>query len=327
MKVLVTGANGFVGAMLCRKLLELKYEVYGLVRETSDLSLLQNLPVVKITGSLQDPESMRKAVQGIHTIYHVAAAVSDWGDLPWFRKNNVEGTRNLLDAAVEADVKRFVFISTAAVHAFLGGKNINEDAPQSPNPFPYCISKQEAERLVIQYHRDKMIDITIIRPGDVFGPGDRTSLLKMKDMLLQGRMLYLNGGKSLGAFTYVENLCDGIILAGTSPRAVGRSYIITDGYMLSWREYFQKLTRELDLPEPKISIPAWLAMFLAVTLESIHHIFRIKKRPLVTKYLVAHLRKDFHFSIQKARKELGFTPNIGVDEAIRRTAKWFRGYL
>ncbi len=324
MNVLVTGANGFVGAMLCRKLLDKNYNVYGLVRKTSDLTLLQDLPVKTITGSLQDPKTLRNAVYNIHTIYHVAAAVSDWGSLSWFRSINVDGTRALLGASIDAGATRFVLVSTVAVHAFLGNRNMDENSPQIPNPFPYGISKQEAEHLVLQYYKEKKIDVTIVRPGDVFGPGDRTSLLKMKDMLLKGQMLYLNGGRRLGAFTYVENLCAGIILAGTSKQAIGETYIITDGYQLTWREYFERLTIELNLPRHGLSIPAWLAMLIAVISETLHRLFGIKKRPLITRYLVAHLKKDFHFSIQKAMDELGYHPQISLDEAIHRTAKWFR---
>lgn len=326
MRVLVTGANGFVGAALCKKLIERGDKVVGLVRATSDLSLLESSPITKIIGHLDDLSSLEAAVENIQIVYHVAAAVSDWGSLAYFRSINVEGTRNLLNISKENGVRRFVFISTVAVHAFLGKHDMDENSPQSPNPFPYGISKQEAEKVVLSYQSPEF-ETTIVRPGDVFGPGDRTSLLKMKEMLLKGHMLLLDHGRTLGAFTYVENLVDGIILAGHHPKAPGETFIITDGIKLTWKSYFEQLTEALDLPAPRFSIPGWFAQIAASVLEMIYRILNFEGRPPVTRYLVAHLRHDVHFSIKKAESLLGYSPKISIENAIQRTADWFKGLM
>jgi nucleoside-diphosphate-sugar epimerase len=147
-RVLVTGANGFVGAALCRKLIERGDEVTGLVRKTSDLSSLENLSIRLVVGSLGAPTSLDEAVHDIEIVYHVAAAVSDWGTLKQFRRINVEGTRNLIEASVKAGVKRFVYVSSVAVHSFVDARDLDENAPQFPTPFPYAQSKREAESLV-----------------------------------------------------------------------------------------------------------------------------------------------------------------------------------
>ncbi|MCJ7811770.1 NAD-dependent epimerase/dehydratase family protein [bacterium] len=324
MNVLVTGANGFIGSILCKKLIERGDRVRGLVRKTSDLTLLEGIPVQKIVGSLDLPDSLNSAVIGIELVYHVASAVSDWGSLEMFRRVNVEGTRNLLTASTDAGVKRFVYVSSVAIHSFIGAQDMNEDSPQLPTPFPYCQTKRETEALVMDAHRHRQIIATIVRPGDVFGPGDRTSLLKMAKLLETGKMAYIGGGKSLGAFTYVENLADGIILAGILEKAAGQIYIITDGIRLTWREYFEKLTRALDVPELKWSVHPSIAYVLASVLEFVYHLFRIQSRPPITRYLITHLRKDFHFSIEKAHRELEYEPRVDIDEAIQRTAAWYR---
>lgn len=323
-RILVTGANGFVGAMLCRKLVERRNHVRGLVRKTSDLSLLQGIPIQYIVGSLEDPGSLKPAVQGIKLVYHVAAAVTDWGSLDYFRRVNVEGTRNLLEASVSEGVNRFIYVSSVAVHSFIGAQDMDENSPQLPTPFPYCQTKREAEALVMKYHNQGKINATIVRPGDIFGPGDRVSLLKMAKMLEAGKIAHVGGGKTLGAFTYVENLVHGLILAGTKKQAAGKTYIITDGIKLTWREYFEKLTKAVCLPAPKISVNANLALGMAMMLELFYRLFRIKARPLITRYLITHLRKDFHFSIDKARMELGYEPKVGIDDAIQRTAEWYK---
>ncbi len=323
-RVLVTGANGFVGATLCRKLVQRGDDVRGLVRQTSDLSLLEGTPVQRVIGSLEDQPSLVVATQDRDVVYHVAAAVTDWGTLEYFRRINVEGTRNLLEVATKNRTGRFVYVSSVAVHSFIGAQNMDELSPQLPTPFPYCQTKREAEALVLEYHRQGLIPVTIVRPGDVYGPGDRVALLRLATLLEKGRMAHIGGGKKLGAFTYVENLADGLILAGTSDSAVGETYVITDGVRLTWREYFDKLTSALDVPRPRLSVNPTLAYVAASMLEFVYRLFRVSQRPPITRYLVAHLSRDFHFSVDKARRELGYEPQIGVDEAVRRTADWYK---
>ncbi|MCD6117995.1 NAD-dependent epimerase/dehydratase family protein [bacterium] len=323
MKVLVTGANGFVGAALCRLLLQKKYKVRGLVRETSDLNLLNGISIEKVYGSLKDRESLKKAVDSVDIVFHVAAKVSDWGTFEDFRKVNVEGTRNLIEASISSRVKRFVLISSVAVHSFIGAENMNEDSPQLPTRYPYCQTKREAEALVMQYHKKGLIDVTIVRPGDVYGPGDRTSLLKMSKMLKSGTMGLIGRGRKLGAFVYVENLAYGIYLAGGKASAKGRVYVITDGVRMTWREYFDKLTSAIGVPGPRFSLNPVLAWFFAFVFEAGYNILKVKARPPLTLYLVDHLTHDFHFTINRAEKEIGYKPIFSTDEAIRRTAEWF----
>jgi len=324
MQTLVTGANGFVGAVLCRKLSKAGHRVRGMVRKTSDLSALEGASIEKVFGSLEDPESLEQAVKGCETVFHVAGAVSDYGSESYFRRVNVDGTRSILEAAVEAGVRRFVYISSAAVHSFTGARNMNEESPQLPTRFPYCQSKREAEKVVMQAHHQGRIEAVIIRPGDIYGPGDRVILLKMASLLEKGCMALVSGGRSLGAFTYVENLADGIVLAGTVKQAAGNTFVITDGIELTWKEYFDRLTDALEVPRVRIFVPAPAAWCVAVVLETLYRLFGIPGRPPVTRYLVVHLRGDFHFSIEKACRELGYVPRVGLDEAIRRTAGWYK---
>jgi nucleoside-diphosphate-sugar epimerase len=319
MRVLVTGANGFVGSHLCHKLLQRGDSVRGLIRKTSDLSLLDRIPIQRVTGSLSDPASLGRATRGIDTVYHVAAKVDDWGTRQDFERINVEGTRSLLAASLRNEVQRFVYVSSAAVHSFIDAQDMDENSPQLPTPFFYCQSKRAAEALVSSCD----IAATIVRPGDVYGPGDRTSLLKMSRLLETGRMPYLGRGDKLGAFTYVENLADGLILAGTSARAIGQAYVITDGIKLTWKGYLDKLCTALDVPAARFSISPSAAYAAASILEFTYRLLRLRQRPPITRYLVTHLNNDFCFRITKARRELGYEPHVGVDEAIRRTAEWY----
>jgi len=323
LEVLVTGANGFVGAALCRVLVREGYKVKGLIRKTSDLSLLAGLDVELVYGSLQDSDSLQAACRGVEIVYHVAAAVSDWGSFKYFRQINVEGTRNILDAAVAVKASRFVLVSSVAVHSFIDSRNMDEDSPQLITEYPYCLTKREAETLAMAYHQQGKIEVAIARPGDVWGPGDRTSLLKMAPLLEAGQMGYIGGGRKLGAFTYIENLAEGLFLAGIKPAAAGEAFILTDGVEVTWRSYFEKLTDELDVPKPKFSVPPAIAWAIATVMEGIFKFFKIKARPPLTRYLVDHMRCDTHFSIRKARDLLGYNPAISMDEGMIRTAEWY----
>ncbi|MBC7238211.1 MAG: NAD-dependent epimerase/dehydratase family protein, partial [Chloroflexi bacterium] len=221
MRALVTGANGFVGSALCRKLLQRGNRVRGLVRASSDLSLLGDLPIQLVPGDVRDPASLVEAMRGVDVVYHAAGAVSDWGPLEWFRQVNVYGTRNLLEAAASNGVRRVVYVSSVAVHNFIGAQDMDETSPQGPTPFPYSQSKREAEALALEYHQRGRVAVSIVRPGDIYGPGDRVALLRLAGLLRRGLLPYIDGGRALGAFTYVENLADGLILAGEIPAAEG----------------------------------------------------------------------------------------------------------
>ena len=324
MKVFVTGANGFVGSALCRKLVKRGDQVVGLVRKTSDLSLLEGINIQKVVGSLDDKFSYFQVLKDVVVVYHIASVVSDWGSWEYFRKTNVEGTGKLIEAAVENKVKRFVYVSSIVVHSHIDSCDLNEQSPQFDTPFPYVQTKRETEELVMSFHKEKKIEVVIVRPGDIYGPGDRVSLLKMAPMLEKGMMGYIGGGRTIGALTYVENLVDGLLLAGIKRQAAGEAFVITDGAKISWKEYFLALTRELNVPAPRFSLPPVIALIIAQCLEFLYRILHISQRPPLTRYLVTHLKGDFHFSIDKAKKILGYTPAIGFDQAIKETGEWYK---
>jgi nucleoside-diphosphate-sugar epimerase len=324
MHVLVTGANGLVGAALCRHLAARGDRVRGLVRPTSDLSSLLGVDVELVLGNLDDSASLRRAIRDVEVVYHAAAAVADWGAPEWFRRVNVDGTRRVLDAAIHQGVSRLVYVSSIAVHSFIGARDMDETAPQNPTIFPYSQSKREAEALALTYHRMGRIAVVIVRPGVVYGPWDRMILPRIAPLLRRGLLPYLDGGRTLGAFTYVENLAEGLALAGVADAAPGQAYVLTDGVELTWRSYLEGLADALGWPRPWLSIPSWLADPAASALEALYRRLSMQGRPLITKYLVEHLRHDVHFSIAKAKAELGYAPSVRVEEALERTAAWFR---
>jgi len=324
MRVFITGINGFIGSSLAARLVEDGEEVSGLVRKTSDLSLLQGLKVKLFTGDLSNRDILDRATQGVDVVYHLAGRASDWGAMEQFRKVNLEGTRNLLESSLKSQVKKFVFISSTAVHGFGGFKNATEDSPKTPTIFPYCITKREAEDLVNRFYREKGLPTIIIRPGNVFGPNDRAVFARMAERLEKGQMVYISRGKALTCPTYIENLVDAILLAASRNDTVGETFIITDGLEVTWKEYFDRIADKLGVRRPLFSIPYSLAYYAGTICEAILRLFGSKKPPIITRYRMAHAGKDYHFSIEKARTKLGYKPRVSLDKALERTVEWYR---
>jgi nucleoside-diphosphate-sugar epimerase len=324
MKAFITGINGFIGSNLAERLIADGEEVSGLVRKTSDLSFLKGLKVKLFFGDLSNRTLLDEATRGVDIVYHVAGLASDWGAIELFRKVNVEGTKNLLESSLNSGVKRFVFISSTAVHGFWGFRDATEDSPKVATIFPYCITKAEAEDLVNRFHREKGLPTLIIRPGNVFGPKDRTTFLKMAELLEKGQMVYINGGRPLTCPTYIENLIDAILLAVRRKDTVGETFIITDGLEITWKEYTDKIAEKLGVSRPHFSIPYPLAYSAGAICEAILKLFRSEKPPIITRYRIANAGKDYHFSIEKARTKLGYQPRVSLDEALERTVKWYK---
>lgn len=299
-------------------------EVSGLVRKTSDLSFLEGLTVKLFFGDLSNRALLDKVTQGVDVVYHVAGLASDWGSMELFRKINVEGTKNLLESSLKSEVKRFIFISSAAVHGFGGFQNATEESQKTATIFPYCITKMEAEDLVNRFHRERGLPTLIIRPGNVFGPKDRTTFVKMAELLEKRQMVYISRGRPLTCPTYVENLLDAILLAVNRKDTVGETFIITDGLKITWKEYFDKIAEKLGVRRPLFSIPYPIAYSAAAVCEAILKLLRSKRPPIITRYRIANAGKDYHFSIEKARAKLGYQPRVSLDEAMERTVKWYK---
>jgi len=322
-KVLITGANGFIGSHLVEKFLKEGHKVYGLVRPTSDLSLINDMEVSLKYGDITDYSSVEKALYDIDIVVHNAGLASDWGSLELFRKINLEGTRNVANAALANGVSRIVYMSSTAIHGF------NHSCPQSENDkknpvFNYGVSKLEAENWIMDFGDKNRIEVTSIRPGNVFGPRDHTFIEKYMKALVSGKIAYVNRGLSLTCPTYVENLVHGVVLASFNENAPGQAFIITDGLQVTWKQFTEAIADEMHLPHPKLTIPFRLSLFLAWLSEGIYKLAAASNAPLITKYRMYNAGTNYHFSIQKAKDILGFEPVVGLKKAIEKTVLWFQ---
>ncbi len=320
--ILVTGANGFIGSNLVKRLVENGNTVTSMVRKTSDLTFLERIDTQIIYGDINDTVSLEKAVQGIDKVYHVAGLAADWGPYEIFEKINLQGTKNIANIAYKNNIKKLIYISTVAFHGF-GKTNMTEESEVSKNLIPYSKTKYLAEKWLWKFSNETGMPVTAVRPGNVYGINDRTFISKYIDALLQGKFMEVNKGKSKTCPVYIENLIDIITLTGNEEKANGQAFIATDGLDIDWHTFNTKLADALKIKLPKASIPYSIAMPVARIYYGIHKTLGIKSEPFLTPYRINNGGKDYHFSIQKLNKYFDYKPKIDIDEAMHRTVKWY----
>jgi nucleoside-diphosphate-sugar epimerase len=315
LRAFVTGANGFLGANLVRRLAAEGWEVRGLVRSTSDLTYLAGVDVDRVRGDLDSKEILEDACRDVDVLFHVAGLSSDWGPYDAFHRANVEGTSNVLVAG--KGVPRIVHVSSAAVHGFSGYRDRRETDPTPPSRFPYVETKRVADAMALEHP-----NVVVVRPGNIFGRYDRITSVPMLKAMGSGWMGTIDGGRHLTCPTYVENLLDAMMILATA-EGVSGAYLVTDGLEITWKEYVDELASALGVKPPRLSLPRSVAHGIAWGMEGMYRIIRSKVPPPLTRYRVANAGRDYHFSIGKAREELGWSPRIGFPEACRRTVEWF----
>ena len=325
MKALVTGANGFIGSNVVKRLLDENIEVNVLVRKTSNLKFLEGLNVNWFYGDITDYHSIEPAVKGVDKVFHVAGLAADWGSYSKFEKINYKGTINVAKAAVAANVKRFIQISTVAFHGF-GKTNVKESDPPAKILIPYAQTKLMAEEWLWEYNKVVNMEITAVRPGNVFGINDRTFISKYIDAMLKGKFAEINHGRSKTCPVYIENLVDIIMLISKEPKAAGNAYFATDGLDITWHEFNQKLADKLQIKLNASSIPIGVAMTAAKIYYGIHSLLNLKSEPFLTPYRINNGGLDYHFSIQKLKNHFGYSPKVDLDEALTRTVLWYNQY-
>jgi nucleoside-diphosphate-sugar epimerase len=325
MNILVTGGNGFIGSNLVKKLLAEGHDVRCLVHRSRER--LENLPVTLIDGRLENASEWREQLRGVSLVFHLAARASDWGKREAFFRINAEGTKNLLEAAESTGVKRFVFLSSLAVHSFTGHVDADEQTPANQIRYPYGASKVVAERFVREAKDRGKMECVIVRPGLViFGPEDTTSFVHMAPLLEKGRWTHVAGGRPLLCYSYVENLVHGLLLAGIHPAASGETFVITDDLKISWREFVSAVISAFGVPERILSVPIPVARAAGCVLEWACNLFGKADPPPITDYRTALVSRDLHFTCGKAKKVLGYHPPIEFKEGLRRTVEWYHRY-
>ena len=318
--VFITGATGLVGSHVAEEAVRRGCRVRALVRPTSDSRWLDQLGVEKVLGDLEDPAALAEGVAGAEWVFNCAAKVGDWGTLEEFRRLNVDALRLLLETASnEPRLRRFVHVSSLGVYEGRDHFQTDEQVPPAADSLDaYTRSKTEAEALVLAYHRDRGLPATIVRPGFIYGERDRTVIPKLLTNLRRGTFAYFGSGDQKLNCIYVKNLVHGLYLAAENPAAVGEVFNLTDGEPVTKRQFVSAVAQHAGLQPPSRHIPLPLARVLATIVEGIAKLRGAKNPPIINKARYKFLGLNLDFSIEKARRVLGYAPPYPFEQAIEQ---------
>ena len=321
MKVALTGASGYTGGHLLKRLLARGDTVKALVRPDSITTEVKGSGAEIVPGSLGNTGGARALVSGCDAVLHVAAVYRTAGHPDsYYREVNVLGTKVLLEAAAEAGVRRFVHTSTVGVHGDVKNPPADEEAPLAPSDI-YQETKAEAETMAREFGLTHGLEVAIVRPGAIYGPGE-TRLLKMFKGIARGRYAVVGTGKPHYHLVYIDDLVDGFLLALDRPEAAGETFIIAGPRSLSQDDLAREVARATGGSVWAFHIPAWPIQRLGDLVEGLCIPLGIE--PPIHRRRVDFWVKNRSFSIQKARRLLGYDPHVDVEEGVRRTARWYR---
>jgi polyketide synthase len=326
---LVTGASGFIGGHLARRLIADGVPVRVLCRPGSERKLAPEIRqhAELVFGDLQDRESLRQAALNTRRIFHCAGYVSDWGGSDDFIAMNVQGTRWLLEGARAAHAERFIHLSSIAAFGTPAPEYFDDDSKYGDSKDHYSRTKADGERAVFMFREATGLPVTVLRPAVVYGPGG-TWLEEPVRMIEKGKMFLLGGGQGTCHPCYIENLIDAMLLSAVHPAAVGRGYIVFDGASISFREYFNSLAHLAGKPPIRRSIPMPLAHAIAAVCEGAARLQRTasspsRQRPLLTRTAIQMVTTRSRTSSQRIQDELGYKPRYSFGSAIDELRAWY----
>lgn len=325
MKIFITGATGFIGTHLVKRLVQTKHELYCLVRKTSNISELDKPGVILITGDVTDKHSLLKGMKGCEWVVNLANVYSFWEpDKRVYKAVNVEGTRKVMECALEAGVSKVVHISTAGIYGKPADSPFTEESPVGPVCFSqYFQTKYEGDLVAWEFYEKKRLPLLMVYPGAVLGPGDPKATGKYIDDLIHRRLPARVFEDSVLTWVYVKDVAEAIVKALEKENNLGEKYLVGK-YRLSMREINEMIREISGVPLPKFRLPDPLVTLNAFILTQVANI--IKKPPLwgMSRDQIRTMKKGFRFDGSKAERELGIT-YTPIRQALKETIESYQG--
>ena len=320
--VLVTGAGGFTGSALVRHLLAQGYPVRALVRNPNHVPKLSGPGVEVVLGDVRDRALIAEAVKGVHTVYHLAAVFRQAGvQESDYRTVHICATRQLVQYSAAAGVSRFVHCSTVGVHGDVDRSSpATEEAPLLPGDV-YQLTKLEGEQVARETAARTGLPLTIVRPGPIYGPGDRR-LFKLIGGVARRRFVLLGDGTPRFQMVYVDDLAKGFHLAATSPNAAGRTYIITGNEAPTLNELVNEIAEVAHVPARPWHLPVWPFWVAGAICEAVCVPLGIE--PPIFRRRVKFFTNNRWFDTSRARHELGYVPRVRLHDGLQRTLNSYR---
>ncbi|WP_404713698.1 NAD-dependent epimerase/dehydratase family protein [Sphingomonas sp. MMS24-J13] len=313
----VTGATGLLGSHLVERLVREGWTVRALHRKPEDAAKLRKIGAEPIAGDLADPSALRRGVAGAYAVFHAAALFTMWAPAADFERANVEGTSNLLAAALAERVSRFVYISAAGV-VMGDGKPMTDISEETPLAYPawapYLASKARAQKLVLDADTAGGLRTAVIMPPLIWGVG-MPMLDHMVEDVKAGRFAWPAGGKQIMSTAHVDNVCACAILAAEKSPG-GRAYFVTDGKNQPLRTVITELVGTKGVEIEARNAPLGMAWLMAGVMEFVWRTFGRAGEPPLTRQMLRMVGYDFTISDRRAREELGYAPVTSWTQGI-----------
>jgi nucleoside-diphosphate-sugar epimerase len=323
-RVVVTGGNGFVGRHVVAALQDRGDDVRVLALPSEDTRELEERGVEVHRGDIREPDTLVAPMTSADGVLHLAAMMDVWRPLADYRAVNVTGTENVCRAALAAGVGRLVHMSSSSVYGMALGRPADEGFPLLPFPDAYPCTKAAGDRLVHRMVVKDGLPAVIVRPDQIFGPGDHLHFGRMADRLRAGTGVIVGAGGNALPLVYISDVVQGLLLALDGRDAVGEVYNIGNDRPLTQKQLLRAIAREVGARPPRVHMPyraLYAAGYLAERLATRASSWR---RPPITRLGVAFAGTDNRYGIDKARRQLGYVPRVELEEGVRRTARWYR---
>jgi nucleoside-diphosphate-sugar epimerase len=325
---LVTGAGGFLGRYISEQLIARGARVRALIRRPQPA--LEALGVECVHGDVQDPAAVERACRDVEVVFHVAAVAGIWGPWKHFYNTNVLGTKNVINACQLAGVTRLVFTSSPSV-TFAGRDqcDVDESAPYPTRWLAhYPHTKALAEQMVLDANVRKRLLTCSLRPHLIWGPRDSHLVPRLLDRARQGQLRQIGNGKNLIDAVYVENAADAHLLAADalhpgSP-ACGKAYFITNGEPVNCWRWINEILALAGIAPVKRRISLRAAYAAGAMFEGLWTALRRTDEPRMTRFLAAQLGTSHYFDITAARRDLGYRPQVPMEEGMQRLSTWLK---
>jgi nucleoside-diphosphate-sugar epimerase len=323
MEILITGGNGLLGRHLIPVLQDRGDTVRVFTLPGENTSWLEERGVTVFRGDVRTPGTLTAPMNGAEGVLHLAGMMGLWLPMKDYRDVNVTGTENVCRAALAAGVHRIVHISSWTVYGMNLGRPAREDFLLRPFHEPYAVSKAEGDLAVQRMIAEDDLPAVILRPATFFGPEDQLHFGRMADRVQAGKGVIVGRGDNALPFAYVTDIVQGIVLALDTKHAVGQAYNITNDEPMTQQQFLEAIAEELGVSKPTLHVPYHGLYYAGDLAERVAYLTKSGKQPFVTRLGVKLFGTDNQHSIEKARRELGYTPQVSIREGVRLAAQWY----
>ncbi|MFN4327438.1 MAG: NAD-dependent epimerase/dehydratase family protein [Limnobacter sp.] len=315
-KALITGANGFIGRTIARRLQAEGIEVVGVDSHTGGQPGM-------IAGDIATPGTWQDAFSGCDLVIHTAAVVSNAVDAETTWRVNVLGTRHVVDAAIKAGVTRLIHLSSVRAFSDVNFPDgVDEQWPVRTDGNAYVDTKIASEHVALQAHAAGELAVTIIRPGDVYGPGSRPWVVLPIEAMKSGSFALPADGKGIFSPVYVDDLIDGLLLAARHPKAAGQIFTLSGPETCTTSEYFGYLHRMLGRSGSPKTVPTSLALGAAAVVAFVARLRGVDTE--INPTTIRYLARTGGYSSKKAEQLINYRPSVSLEQGMHRTGVWLR---